>query len=80
LERTSPGTSPAPTPRGPRRKSLEELGRLGTLGLTFAASIAVFGGAGYWLDGRLGTWPTFLIVGVFLGATGGFIYIVRAVK
>jgi F0F1-type ATP synthase assembly protein I len=67
-------------PRGPRKKHLEDLGRLGTLGLTFAASIAVFGGAGYWLDGKIGSSPVFLIAGVFLGATGGFLYIVKAVK
>jgi ATP synthase protein I len=42
------------------------------LGIQFAASILLFLYAGKWLDGRLGTAPLFLIVGVFLGAGASF--------
>lgn len=42
------------------------------IGLQFAASVLLFGYAGQWLDGRLGTGPWLLIIGVFLGAGGAF--------
>ena len=41
--------------------------RYAGVGLHFAATIAVFGWGGYWLDGKLGTLPLFLVVGAFLG-------------
>jgi F0F1-type ATP synthase assembly protein I len=47
--------------------------------MEFAAAIAVFGLAGYLLDGRLGTRPWLLVAGVFLGAAGGFFRLVRTV-
>ncbi|MCG8468546.1 MAG: AtpZ/AtpI family protein [Gemmatimonadetes bacterium] len=37
------------------------------LGLTMAFSIALFALGGNWLDGRLGTRPLFVLLGVFLG-------------
>jgi len=42
------------------------------VGLQFAASILVFLFIGKWLDGRLGTTPWLMVIGVFLGAAGGF--------
>ena len=42
------------------------------IGLQFAASVLLFGYAGQWLDGRFGTGPWLLIIGVFLGAGGAF--------
>ena len=47
------------------------------LGLQFALAILVFTFAGQWLDRRLGTEPWLLLVGVFLGAGGGFYSIYR---
>jgi F0F1-type ATP synthase assembly protein I len=38
------------------------------MGLEFVIAILVCLFAGRWLDGRLGTGPLFMIVGVFLGA------------
>ncbi len=35
-------------------------------------SIVLFALAGNWLDGRLGTRPLFVLLGVFLGFGGGF--------
>lgn len=56
-----------------------ELGRYAGLGLQLGASITVLALLGYWLDGRLGTLPLFLIVGVLAGFVGGTIAIVRKV-
>jgi len=41
--------------------------RYAGLGLTFAATVGLFGLGGFWLDRRLGSSPLFLIVAVFLG-------------
>ncbi|MFQ5675068.1 MAG: AtpZ/AtpI family protein [bacterium] len=49
------------------------------LGLRFAVAIIICAGGGYWLDARLKTLPLFLILGLFLGMTSGFITIYRAV-
>lgn len=48
--------------------------RFAGLGLTWTLSVLLFLGAGWWLDGRLGTTPIFTILGSFLGAGGGFYY------
>jgi F0F1-type ATP synthase assembly protein I len=75
-----------PKPNGRRNwmglsgKDLADFGRLSGLGLTFAASVAVFGGGGYFLDQGLGTYPWFLSIGVFVGGAGGILHIVRQVK
>ena len=53
-------------------------GKYAGLGLQFAASILVFLFAGQWLDGKLGTKPLFLIVGVFVGAGAAFYSIYKA--
>jgi F0F1-type ATP synthase assembly protein I len=37
-------------------------------------------GAGYWLDGRLGTEPWFLLVGGTLGVGAALLYFFRAVS
>ena len=41
-------------------------------GLTFALSTLLFLLGGWWLDGKLGTMPLFLILGAFVGAGAGF--------
>lgn len=43
-------------------------------GLTWVVSVALFSYGGYWLDGRLGTSPLFVILGAVAGAVGGFIH------
>ena len=47
------------------------------LGLQFAAAILLFVYLGQWLDRRLGTEPWLLLIGVFVGAGGGFYSIYR---
>lgn len=49
------------------------------LGLRFALSIAIGTGGGYWLDSKLHTLPLFLVIGLFIGATSGFVTIYRVV-
>lgn len=41
-------------------------------GLTLALSTLLFLLGGWWLDGKVGTTPLFLILGAFVGAGGGF--------
>lgn len=49
------------------------------LGIQFAVAIAIGVGLGYFLDGKLNTFPLFLVLGLLLGATSGFLNIYRAV-
>jgi len=41
--------------------------RYAGMGMTFAVTVGLFALGGFFLDGRLGTSPLFLIVAVFLG-------------
>jgi ATP synthase protein I len=47
------------------------------LGLQFAFAILLFVYLGQWLDRRFGTAPWLLLIGVFVGAGGGFYSIYR---
>jgi ATP synthase protein I len=53
-------------------------GSFAGLGLQFALTILVFLYAGQWLDRKLGTAPWLLLLGVFIGAAGGFYSLYRA--
>jgi len=56
-----------------------DFGRYAGLGLQFVVTLALFGGLGWWLDGKWSTTPWLLVTGVFLGAIIAFIAIVKAV-
>jgi F0F1-type ATP synthase assembly protein I len=56
------------------------LGGAASFGLQFAVAILVFLYLGRWVDARLGTSPTFLLIGVFLGAGGAFFNMYRKVS
>ena len=58
--------------------SNHKIGPYVDLGLQFAAAIAISVGLGYLADSKLHTFPLFLILGLFLGATSGFLNIYRA--
>lgn len=65
------------------RDSLDAMrayGRFAGLGVQFVASMCLLGFVGYWLDGKLGTYPWLLIVGIFLGAAGSFYSLLLAVQ
>ncbi|MFQ5750452.1 MAG: AtpZ/AtpI family protein [bacterium] len=49
------------------------------LGLRFAIAILIGVAGGYWLDSKLHTMPLFLVLGLALGATSGFLTIYRTV-
>ncbi|MDP6417902.1 MAG: AtpZ/AtpI family protein [Candidatus Krumholzibacteria bacterium] len=52
---------------------------LSHLALTYASSLAFYGLLGWWLDRKLGWTPWLTILGVALGAVGGFVWIYREV-
>ncbi len=52
---------------------------LAGVGFQFVASILLFLFIGKWLDGKLGTEPWLLILGVFVGAAAGFYSMYRKV-
>lgn len=60
-----------PLRKGPPKGGLPAGDMMG-VGLQFAASILLFLFVGMWLDGKLGTAPWLLIVGVFVGGSAGF--------
>jgi F0F1-type ATP synthase assembly protein I len=62
----------------PRESTTQQLGSYAGLGFQLAAAMVVFGGIGYWLDGRLKTTPWLLVVGMLMGATGGMISLIRS--
>ena len=49
------------------------------IGVQFALAILVFVYAGVWLDKRFGSTPWFTLIGVFVGATGGFYSMYRKI-
>jgi F0F1-type ATP synthase assembly protein I len=53
--------------------------RYAGVGLQFGAAILVFAFGGWWLDGKLGTDPWLLIVGVFAGFAGGLYSLLKKV-
>ena len=74
-------SSHEPKDRGERDRTLRgtEFGRYAGLGLQLAASICLLALGGYWLDGRFGTLPVFLLLGVLVGSIGGTYSLIRKV-
>ena len=56
----------------PQRSATPQLGEVAGVGLQFAGAIVIFLFVGRWLDSRFGTEPWLLLVGVVVGAVGGF--------
>jgi F0F1-type ATP synthase assembly protein I len=67
------------TDKSSDEKGLKTAAQFLDLGLRFALAIVIGVGGGYWLDSKLHTTPLMLILGLFLGATSGFVTIYRAV-
>lgn len=60
-----------------RESGFSSAGEVMGVGLQFAGAILIFLFAGRWLDDRLGTSPWLLLLGVFIGAGGGFYSLYR---
>lgn len=45
--------------------------------MQFALTFLALGALGWWLDGRFGTGPWLMIVGILLGAAGAFYSLVK---
>lgn len=58
--------------REQRRTTASSAGEVMGVGLQFAGAIVLFLFLGRWLDGKLGTAPWLLLLGVVVGAVGGF--------
>lgn len=54
-----------------------KLGEYIGLGLQIALSFAFFVFIGYWVDGKLGTTPIFLLVGVAMAMTGMILLLLK---
>ncbi len=63
-----------------RGRALREAGPYLGLGTTLAGTVLAGLGVGYWLDGRLGTSPWFMLVGGTLGVGAALLYFFRAVS
>ena len=66
-----------PSENGDYRKTLKSLAAYSHLGITFAAAILIFLFAGRYLDRKIGSEPYLTLLGAFLGAGGGFYYIIK---
>lgn len=70
-------------PSDPPRENIGMMtayGRYASLGIQLTASMCVFGWIGYWLDGKLGTRPWLMILGLMLGAGAGFYALILTVN
>ena len=66
-------------PKGDWSKALREAAPYLGIGTSFAASVLLGLGAGYWLDRRLGTTPWLFLLGAMLGLGAGFLQFVKTV-
>lgn len=64
----------------PEVSSRARLYNLTSLAFTFPVSISAGAFIGYYLDGKLGTFPWLSILFLFFGIAGGFLSLLRAVK
>ncbi|NIA31571.1 MAG: hypothetical protein GWP06_16895 [Actinobacteria bacterium] len=65
--------------KGKKKNAAKSFGRYIDLGLQFFISIALGVVLGWYLDSKLKTLPLFLVLGILLGATSGFLNIYRVV-
>lgn len=62
------------------RDSIRLIGQLSTVGLSFVFAIVLGFGAGYLLDGWLGTSPWFTLGGFVAGVVAGIINVYRVLQ
>ena len=56
------------------------IGQLSTIGMSFVFALILGFGAGFWLDGRLGTKPWLTFIGFFFGLAAGVLNVYRVLK
>ena len=79
-------STPPETPNGSRGSArggwtsgLSDLGPYLGLGTTLAVTVLAGLGAGYWLDGRLGTRPVLVLLGGTMGLGAGLYHFFKTV-
>lgn len=61
-------------------RTLRTIGQLSTIGLAFVFALVMGFGAGYWIDGRLGTKPWGSLIGFAVGLAAGILNVVRTMQ
>jgi len=56
------------------------IGQLSTIGMSFVFAIVLGFGAGFWLDGALGTKPWLSFIGFFFGLAAGVLNVYRVLQ
>ena len=56
------------------------IGQLSTIGMSFVLAIVLGFGAGFWLDGVLGTKPWLSFLGFFFGLAAGVLNVYRVLQ
>jgi ATP synthase protein I len=64
----------------PSPTTLQLIGQLSTIGMSFVFALVIGFGAGYWLDGLIGTRPWLTFVGFFLGLAAGVLNVYRVMQ
>jgi len=65
--------------KGDWSRALREAAPYLGIGTTFAASVLLGLGVGYWLDKKLGTSPWLFLIGATLGLAAGFLQFYKTV-
>ena len=60
--------------------TLQLIGQLSTIGMSFVLALVMGFGAGYWLDRTLGTQPWLSFLGFFLGLAAGVLNVYRVLR
>jgi F0F1-type ATP synthase assembly protein I len=66
----------APTPQS----TWQLIGQLSTIGMSFVFALVIGFGAGFWLDGVLGTKPWLAFIGFFFGLAAGILNVYRVMR
>lgn len=64
----------------PSQTTWQLIGQLSTIGMSFVFALVLGFGAGFWLDGVLGTKPWLAFVGFFFGLAAGVLNVYRVMQ
>ena len=59
---------------------MDAYGRYASFGLQLVVTMCLLGWGGWWLDGRLGTYPLLMIIGLFAGAGASFYALIKTLE